>query len=342
MPIINTLLQLGAKVIIASDGDALHLLKAEYPELLCLELPSYNINYKTANMFVNIAPQVPKILRAIRLERQFLKTIISDYQIDAIISDNRYGLTNSQRPTVFLTHQLNILVPNRLVQAWVTRTNRKLVQKFNRCWVPDVEGEPNLSGKLSHGQNWTNVSYLGLLSRMTYQVELPIKYDVIAVLSGPEPQRSIFEKMLIEQAKNLPQQFLIVSGKPAEQKHKELATNITWQAYMTAKELNQAILSSRVVIARSGYSTVMDLVKLRCKKVLFVPTPGQTEQEYLAQRFYEKQQFYYQEQQNLNLKEALKTMEKFSGIQEGSWDNNSILETTILDFLNHLTPSIKS
>ena len=196
MPIINTFLEQGAKVTLASDGDSLHLLKAEYPELRCLELPAYNINYKTANMFANIAPQVPKILKAIRLERQLLKPIISEYKIDAIISDNRYGLHSPLVPSVFMTHQLNILVPNRLVQAWVTWSNKRYISKFDACWVPDFEQAPTLGGKISDGKDWGSVSYLGLLSRMKYEKK-ELLYDVIAVLSGPEPQRSIFEQKII-------------------------------------------------------------------------------------------------------------------------------------------------
>jgi len=339
IPIINAFLNQGAKVTLASDGDALHLLRAEYPELPCLELPSYNINYKTANMFVNIAPQIPKILKAIHLERQFLAAIVSEQlskcKIDAIISDNRYGLYHPKLPSVFVTHQLNISVPNKLVQSWVTGRNKKYIQKFSACWVPDFEGEPSLGGALSHGNDWKDVSYLGLLSRMEHRVEEKI-YDVIAVLSGPEPQRSIFEQKIIEQAKLLPHKFLIISGKPAQKKQKQLAPNIEWHSYMTSKELNKAILQSRVVIARSGYSSIMDLVKMKCAKVFLVPTPGQTEQEYLAERFYEKKQFYYQEQKELNIAIGLEALANFSPTSQFSIDNNYILATIIRDFLKSL------
>lgn len=335
IPIINALLEQGAKVTLASDGDSLHLLKAEYPKLTCLELPAYNINYKTANMFANIAPQIPKILKAIRLERRLLKPIISKYKIDAIISDNRYGLHSTLVPSVFMTHQLNILVPNRFVQAWVTRSNKKYISKFDACWVPDFEQEPTLGGKLSAGKDWSNISYLGLLSRMKYEKK-EIIYDVIAVLSGPEPQRSIFEQKIIAQAKQLPHKFLIISGKTAQKEQKNLADNIEWHSYMTTTNLNKVLLQSRVVIARSGYSSIMDLVQLQCQNVLLVPTPGQTEQEYLAERFFEKQQFYYQNQKNLDIAAALKSIENFSGTSEYPIDNNDTLETIIRDFLNGL------
>lgn len=339
IPIINAFLHQGAKVTLASDGDALHLLRAEYPELTCVELPAYDINYKTANMFINIGPQIPKILKAIYLERQFLGTIVSEQlskcKIDAIISDNRYGLYHSKVPSVFITHQLNISIPNRFVQSWITGRNKKYIQKFSACWVPDYKEEPSLGGTLSHGVDWKDVSYLGLLSRMEHRVEEKV-YDVIAVLSGPEPQRSIFEEKIIEQAKVLPHRFLIISGKPAEKKQKQLAPNIEWHSYMRTKELNKAILQSTVVIARSGYSSIMDLVKMKCTKVFLVPTPGQTEQEYLATRFYEKKQFYYQVQKDFNMALGLKTLANFSPASQFSINNNDTLVTIIRDFLKRL------
>lgn len=305
IPIIDAFLEQGVKVTIASDGAALDLLRAEYPQLPYLELPSYNITYKTGNMFLNIAPQIPKILSAIRLERQYLNSIISTYKFDTIISDNRYGLYNNRVHCVLMTHQLNILIPNKLVQSWIANLNRKYISRFSECWVPDFAQEPSLAGDLSHGKDWKNVVYIGPLSRMKYE-ELESIYDVIAVLSGPEPQRSIFEQKIIQQALLLPQKkFLIVSGKTGKQEQIQLAPHIIQQNYMTTTELNKAMLQSRFVIARSGYSTIMDLVQLRCKNVLLVPTPGQTEQEYLAKRYHENKQFQYQEQKNLNIHELI-------------------------------------
>ncbi|MCH2021943.1 MAG: hypothetical protein MK207_05630 [Saprospiraceae bacterium] len=335
IPIIDAFIRKGVNVIVASDGDALNLLRAEFPQLECIELPSYKIHYKTTNMFLNIAPQVPKLLKAIRLERRFLDTIISKRKIHAIISDNRFGIHHPKVPSVFITHQLNIPVPNRLVQAWVTRRNNRYISQFDACWVPDFEGEPNLAGNLSHGKQWKEVSYLGLLSRMEYTNEKRL-YDVIAVLSGLEPQRTIFEQQLIEQARHLSLNFLIVSGKTDKKEHKQLYPNIEWHSYMTSKELNKAILQSGIVVARAGYTTIMDLVKLKAKQVLLVPTPGQTEQEYLAERFSQNKQFLFQRQKALNLKKAIEELNKFKGATEYPLDNNYIFEAIISEFLDSL------
>lgn len=288
IPIINELERQGANVILASDGDALLLLQQEYPHLKTVELPPYNIHYKGNNMFLNIAPQVPKILKAIRLERKKLDSIIEEYKITTIISDNRYGMYHNAVFSVFLTHQLNIQIPNKWVESMVAKYNHYFIQKFDQCWVPDHASEPSLAGDLAHNTPLKNVHYLGPLSRMSKLSKKIKKQDVIVVLSGPEPQRTYLEEKIIAQAKLLPYHFLIVGGKPKTMEKKTLAFNIQWQSFMDARHLQTAISESDVVIARSGYSTVMDLVAMGCSKVLLVPTPGQSEQEYLATRLAKK------------------------------------------------------
>lgn len=310
IPIINELERQGAKVILASDGDALLLLQQKYPHLDSIELPAYAIHYKGNNMFLNIAPQVPKILKAIRLERKKLDSIIKDYQITTIISDNRYGMYHNQVFSIFLTHQLNIQMPNKWLEYMVAKCNHYFIRKFDQCWVPDYADEPSLAGALAHHTQLKNLHYLGPLSRMSKLVRQPIKQDVIVVLSGPEPQRTYLEEKIIAQAKLLPYQFLIVGGKPKTMEKKQLAANICWQSFMDANALQIAIAESNIVIARSGYSTVMDLVAMECQKVLLIPTPGQSEQEYLAKRLAEKGFFLTERQTTLNLGRAIDSLAK--------------------------------
>ncbi len=313
MPIIDELLVQGAKVVLASDGAALQLLKEEYPQLSIIELPSYGIHYKGSNMFLNMAPQIPKILRAIKLERQKLDSIIKKYRIDAIIADNRYGLSHKKLPTVFITHQLHIQIPQKHLQSIINKLNHRFIQKFDQCWVPDWEGRVNLSGVLSHPKLNSKVAYLGALSRFAEKkVVNPIKkYDVIVVLSGPEPQRSILEQKIIEQAEQIDLKFLIVGGQLIQQKQKtkRTASHIEHRAFMKAAELAAAIQESECVIVRSGYSTLMDLVALDSRKVLLIPTPGQTEQEYLAEYFEQQYGYQFANQADLQLQEAINKMQ---------------------------------
>lgn len=308
IPIINELERQGATIILASDGDALLLLQQKYPHLRTIELPAYNIHYKGNNMFLNIGPQVPKILKAIRLERKKLDSIIEEHKITTIISDNRYGMYHEAVFSVFITHQLNIQIPNKWLESMVAKYNHYFIRKFDQCWVPDHENEPSLAGDLAHNTPLKNLRYLGPLSRMAKLSKRAIKQEIIAVLSGPEPQRSYLEEKIITQAKELPYQFLIVGGKPKTMENKQLATNIRWQSFMDADALQIAIAESEIVLARSGYSTVMDLVAMGCQKVLFIPTPGQSEQEYLAARLAQKGFSITENQGTLNLEKSIQSL----------------------------------
>lgn len=308
IPIIDEYRKQRVEVLLASDGEALALLQDHYPTIPTIELPSYAIHYKGNNMLRNIAPQIPKILNAIRLERKKLNSIIQEHKITTIISDNRYGMYHKQVHSIFLTHQLNIKVPYEWLEHLVASGNHYFIRKFDECWVPDLALEPSLAGALSHQTNLKNIRYIGALSRMQPQKRLPQKWDVIAVLSGPEPQRTYWEQALLKQAEQLPCQFLIVAGKPKSNRPAYVQQNITWKPFLRQEALQMAIAQSEMVIARSGYSTIMDLVALNCHKVLLVPTPGQTEQEYLARRFAQKGIFAYQEQVQLDLQAGIKAL----------------------------------
>jgi uncharacterized protein (TIGR00661 family) len=329
MPIINELLGQGAEVVIATDGRAFHLLSKEYPKLTILELPPYDITYKSENMMRNIAPQLPKIIKAIAAEYKAIQKIVKDYQIDAIISDNRFGCHSSTAYSVFITHQLNIQIPNRLAQPQVNFLNKQFIQRFDECWIPDFENEKDsLSGKLSANIGLKNVKYLGALTRMKH-FKASKKQDVLIVLSGPEPQRTILEQELTRQAQALPLKILLIKGKTEEQNEAETAGNLTIKNYMTAHELNTAILESEVVITRSGYSTIMDLAVLG-KPAILIPTPGQTEQEYLAQRFEELGIYHLQSQNSMDLKQALTNVKHYKGYQ---LEANDRLSGVVFDFL---------
>ena len=338
IPIIQTLLNQGQKVSIASDGAALAMLKGEFPKVSFFNLPPYNIHYKTSNMFVNIAPQVPKLLQAIRLEKKILHQLIQQNQFDAIISDNRYGIYTTDLPSVFMTHQLNIAVPNRWVESWVRRRNQGYISRYNECWVPDYPNEPSLAGHLSHQSYFQNLYYIGPLSTMQ-SFELPKVYDIIAVLSGLEPQRSYFEKMLLAQAHKMPNiKMLLVAGQTGEIQKRQIGKNIDWQSYMHRAELNRAILQSDIYIGRSGYSSLMDVVQLKCRKVILVPTRGQTEQEYLANRFAALKGFVVQKQKDFNLKNAFEVVQNKTPGWNTDTTHDIDLTEFIEQFLNRLTP----
>ncbi|WP_395053773.1 glycosyltransferase [Flavobacterium sp.] len=283
IPIINALLDNGFNPILASDGTALTLLKKEFPNLLTLELPSYNVEYakKASNFKWKIIKNSPKTINAILQEKKIIKSWIKEYNLLGIISDNRLGVHSKKVPSVFITHQLTVLSGRTTYIS--SKVHQFFIKKFNECWVPDYKDVPNLTGKLGHLKDSNlNLKYIGILSRLEKQ-QLPLVYDLMILLSGPEPQRTLLEEKLIIELENYNQKVVFIKGKIEAQQIVNVEKNITFYNYMQTKELEKTINESEIVLCRSGYTTIMDLAKLE-KKAFFIPTPGQFEQEYLAKR----------------------------------------------------------
>jgi uncharacterized protein (TIGR00661 family) len=305
VPIIRALLQQNACVVIGGDGMALAYLKAEFPNLKSISIPDLKIQYpKSGGYLLYFALRLPKLFAQVKKENRLLKKLVRQHEIDGIISDNRYGLYHAQKPSALITHQLFIETTSfkKTVHAIVG----KLIQKFTVCWVPDDAEENNLSGRLSHSQKVNpKVIFVGLLSR--FQVsenKKDIQRKVIAVLSGPEPFRTQLETLLIDELTKLKGKSLIVRGVIAEKNEKVRVNNhVNTIDYLAEKELLRETLQSELVIARSGYSSIMDLVALHQKAIL-IPTPQQTEQEYLAKHLHKHSLFVFVEQDELNLRKA--------------------------------------
>ena len=361
IPIIVALEQAGATVILASDGGALDLLRREFPHLRSLELPAYNIQYPFRSMVISMFFQGHKILRGCILEYFYLKKLLKMENIDVVISDNRFGFFNRRVKSIFMTHQVQILMPIRFLQPFVNAVNHFFIRRFDTLWIPDVPENPNLAGALAHGffveklSKILTIKYLGALSRMKY-FETEIKYCAIIVLSGPEPQRTILEEKILIQLgkliasnnsfseknkKETPQyftQFCLVRGvsdKKIDVQNIENINKIEIHNILTSKELNQKIMESDAVICRSGYSSLMDLVALQ-KRAILIPTIGQTEQEYLAAELARQNRFICQEQDALDLERALSELPKTQGftdfLQEDA-DKNETLHQVIRELL---------
>lgn len=288
IPIITELQKHDFEPVIASDGQALQLLIKEFPHLIHEKLPSYEIRYteKGKSLKWKLMMDSPRIMNTIKKEKAIAKTLVAKYDLKGIISDNRWGVrTDMLKKNVFITHQLNVLSGNTsFLSSFI---QQRYIKKFDQCWVPDIEKTENLSGKLGHLPTKPgNVKYIGVLSRMQ-KMAVPIIYDYLILLSGPEPQRTMLEAILLKEFENTPLNVLFIRGVIKE----EICSlsqneNIKIKNYLFGKPLEEAINSSRYIISRSGYTTLMDLTKLE-KKAFFIPTPGQFEQEYLAKRLKE-------------------------------------------------------
>lgn len=313
IPIVQNLLVNNFEVIIASDGKALKLLEKEFPDLIHLELPSYNIEYsKNRHSFkLKFLKLFPKLLKAIKLEQKFTKNIIESYKVNGIISDNRFGVYSDKIPSVYITHQLNVLSGNT---TWLSsKMHQYIIKKFKECWVPDIKSEPNLSGKLGHINSFpVPIKYLGIISRFQ-KIKMDKKYDLLILLSGPEPQRSMLEKLLLEKIKDLNGNILFVKGVVEDSQTSIINGNITIVNYMQSDALEAAINQSEIILSRSGYTTILDLAKLG-KKAFFIPTSGQFEQEYLAKQLAKKGIAPYATQTNFTLSN-LNEIKKYKGFE---------------------------
>ena len=309
IPIANALEANDYEVVFAADGRPLNLLMQEFPKHHFIKLPGYEIRYpKNGNMAASMLWQLPKIMRGIKVERNALKGIIQDFEIDGVISDNRFGLYSEEIPCVFMSHQLRIQAP--YFQDFIQQMNFKHIKKFNACWVPDDERH-TLSGKLTSGITTPfPTKFIGPLSRFTKRQKKD-NVEMLAIVSGPEPQRSIFEQKLRNQLKG--KKALLVLGKP-EKKITKTYGDLRIVSHLNGEELNQAMVDADIVISRSGYSTIMDLARLG-KKAIFIPTPGQTEQTYLAEHFYKEKIAFAMHQKDMNLELALEKSTSFDGFQ---------------------------
>jgi len=324
MPIITRLLDQGHQPIIASDGQALALLKHEYPQLPWIELPSYDVEYPENGDFMRLKmlKDSPKLWRAMRKEHKLLAELIEDYNLDGIISDNRLGLYHDDVPTVIITHQLQVLSGST---TWLsTQLHQHFIKKFDFCWVPDYAGDFSLSGRLSsHDDPHLNTTFIGPLSRL-HRCNTPSKYDLLVLLSGPEPQRAILEKKLLDELIFFQGKVLFIRGVVEGESYSGKKNGITTYNFLTAAGIQKAMARSSLILCRSGYSSILDLAAMG-NKAFFIPTPGQYEQEYLAEHMENIGIAPYRSQMDFQLSD-LSTVNNYAG-----FDSVPSVSSTSLD-----------
>lgn len=293
----------GHKISIASDGIALEFLRKEFPNLTFYELPAYDIKYKYSFMPLNIIEKAPKLIRSIIKEKRVVATIVQNRQIDLIINDNRLACYHKSIPSVYLTHQLNVPAPNAIFHKLTNQGHQYFINKYNYCWVPDFIDENNLAGSISKSKKIKPpITYLGPLSNIRLKTTIGI-LPLLVVLSGPEPQRSYLENKVINQASELDIEILLVRGTNSKRIFNNQNPNLRILDLVNRKELSALMEQAQKIICRSGYTSLMDFY-LNPKPLYFIPTPGQWEQEYLAEHWLEKMKIPYSSQKDFNLKKA--------------------------------------
>jgi len=315
IPIIHELQNHGYLVSLASDGTALTLLQNTFPELPAYELPSYQVTYsKSATGFTwTLAKQFPHFWKTIKKEQKWLSKFVQENPLDGIISDNRPGLFHPKIPAVYVTHQLQIKagIWGRLA----SKAHQKLINKFHVCWVPDVRPQDGLSGALGHPLAHSihiPIIYIGPLSRLKKQHLMVKEGFVLAVLSGPEPQRTLLEQKILSWKPPSDKYAVLIQGLPNESAKQSING---WEVipFAAPGDLAELMGKAEHLIMRSGYSSLMDLQALN-KKALLIPTPGQPEQTYLA-NYMEQNNWLPSIDQSLFDGSQLAQIANFDGIQ---------------------------
>lgn len=341
IPIIRVLKSIGCHVIIGSDATIQKVFRAEFSDLEYVVIPQTPISYGKDKFStrLKLVQQSAKIWVAIEKEKAWMHHFISTRRIDGIISDNRYGCFHPAIPSVIITHQLSINTGlGKLGNYLARRLNIKLLTAFNQIWIPDFEGKEALAGTLSAPQAFQHdlkIRYLGPLSRMVAHTR-PSPYALVMLLSGPEPQRSILEACLRKQATQLPYKILLVRGVVNSDAPIIIESdNLHVIDYAGSEQLEHWISQADWVVSRSGYTTVMDLSAMG-KKAILIPTPGQSEQEYLARHLGATGKFYWVQQEQMDLAEDIKQAALFYKLHPVKTVKGNSMEKFVTEWVRSL------
>jgi hypothetical protein len=270
-----------------SDGYSLEFLRQEFPTLRTIEYRSYSVYYSAGKSQIGaMLFNFPGIVTGILKEHLWLNNLLKKEHFDQVISDNRFGMWNKRVHSIYITHQIMVKMPAGLkfMEPLVHLIHKGFINRYDECWIPDAE-KNGLSGDLSHKYPIPrNASFIGPLSRFQGMEisRIDRDYAVVVIISGIEPQRTIFEKSMIARFQHAKHNTLLVAGQPQKEKKETISGNVTRVSHLHDSELAAVLLGARKIVSRSGYSTIMDLDALNClHKAEFIPTPGQTEQEYL-------------------------------------------------------------
>jgi UDP:flavonoid glycosyltransferase YjiC (YdhE family) len=291
IPLMRSLIKQGYKVVLASSTPLKALLEQSIPELIFEKFEGPLITYsKNRFLILKLLTKLPEWLLWFKREKNIISRLVDKHKPYCIISDNRYGARHPKVKSIIITHQLSPKLPStfKWAESLVNKIVVRLVCKFDECWIPDFPQGQSLAGDLVHKYLLPkNARLIGPISRFmdeTPDLCMAESYRQMALLSGPEPQKSMLKKMISRKFGETSEKSLIVSGNPESNLNEGVNPfpNITTLPHLDQGRLRTLILETPMLICRSGYSTIMDLYFLN-KSAVIIPTPGQTEQEYLAQ-----------------------------------------------------------
>ena len=312
IPIIRRLLAYKHEVLFAGNDRQQTFIKNVFSDKISYQhLDGYNISYKPKALIWGLIRQIPDILWKIRKEHKWLYELAKNEQIDGIISDNRYGLYHHEIPSVILTHQAQVKTGfGAVADKFPRRLHYRLLERFSECWLVDVPGKENLSGELANPDLLpVNSLYIGWLSQFDRSANQVKSRHLLILLSGPEPARTLLSNRLWAQVIKLEVPVVFVEGNPTANRQ-SIPSHVQYHPRIGGALLKELLEGAEIVICRSGYSTIMDLVRLQ-KRAILIPTPGQTEQEYLAKYLMSRRMFLSKNEKDLLLIDALKEAKQF-------------------------------
>ena len=332
IPVIRYFISKGWRVLLASSGPGAALLRREFPDLQVFDLPDYGILYPSSNMYWNMSIQLWQMHKAIWLENRAISRLCREHKVDLVVSDARLGAFRRKVKSVIITHHLHFPLPYRLFEWFADTWMRFFYLQFDEIWIPDYAGAHNLSGALSHLFRSSKHHFIGALSRFE-RMELPLRYDLCFMLSGPEPQRTLLESEILRQYDRMaPCRAILVrgteSGPPVS-----VSNPLDVIPLATSRQLNEIMCASSMIVCRSGYSTLLDLSVIG-RRALLVPTPGQPEQEYLARELHARGLFFGTSQDKLDLTVQLAEAATMSGY--APFDPPRSLQETLDERMEHL------
>ncbi|MBK9211535.1 MAG: hypothetical protein IPO14_00855 [Saprospiraceae bacterium] len=285
VPLINELNAMGHRVIIAASGSGFTYLQLVFPNVEIIRLREYAIKY-FKNAFLTYLYNALNIPLRIWQDRKALSEILKKYDVDLIISDNRFGFYSNYIPSVFVTHQLNIQHPIKLFKWLINKLNKFIIKKYDEIWVVDDQ-KLDFAGKLSAENIQSRIVYIGLLPSIEAKISNEESIQYLLILSGPEPMKSIWLNGVCQKFFDSGMQLNIVGEAANVDGRYQNIEGIKFYGQLSGQDLADCISRSEYIISRSGYSTLMDLSGFG-KKLILIPTPHQPEQIYLANYFQEK------------------------------------------------------
>lgn len=341
LPVIRKLIEEDNELTIISNDRSLELLKKELGEEIdYFDIQDYPmlLSENSRQFMAKSIVYWPSFIARMESGLQSLKKILENKKYDRIISDGRYDIYSRKIPSFFISHQMRIMNPLRIkmFERGSEIFNLFFFKRFAGVIVPDYK-EDSLSGELSHNLgriDENKLHYVGALSDFKKK-NAKKDIDYLISISGPEPQRTMLEEIILKQVEGLDGNIVITLGK-SENFEKFVNKNVETRSFLTKEEREDYLNRAELIVSRSGYSTIMDLAVIG-KKALMIPTPGQIEQEYLGYYHNNMGTFYSVNQNRIDVVKDSKIAKKTTGIKR-KCDVNKTVEN-IIEIVNTVKKS---